>query len=574
MAESFVSAEQYDALLARLAESEKETKRLARELRFSEKRNAVLRLNYDVQINMTKSMAKEKLKQETYVNMLLQICPDIIFMLDGDLRFLLGTDSVRKIIDVEDVLILHGVELPVLLERYHSTAFTPEMLRDLRQVTLDWDHNQTFLEAQVKDNTYEVHILPFKKADFACILVLMHDITELVLARNLAEMASAAKTEFLSRMSHEMRTPMAAIIGMTGIAQDSDSPKRKEECLGKIDNASKHLLGLINDILDMSKIEADKFEIYAHAFAFRGMIDRVVGVTGIRIEEKKQRFVLDLDEAMPAVIVGDELRLTQVITNLLSNAVKFTPDNGTITLSIKCMFDGEGVGTTMKIAVSDTGIGISPAQQSRLFNAFEQLDGGTARQFGGTGLGLAISKRIVEMMGGNIRVESELGNGSTFVFTVPFEKVADGVLETATNLEEEKIPCLKGHTILIAEDIDINQEIIESALEKTGAGLVFAKNGLEAVSAFEAHPDKFGLILMDIQMPLMDGYAATRTIRDLGCPLAEKVPIIAMTANVFQEDVERCLTAGANGHLGKPLDWPALFKILSHYLKPDHAPSL
>jgi len=567
MAESLVSLEQYNALQKRLAESEKETKRLARELRHMEKRNALFKINYETQLSLIKSVAKEKAKQEIYMDILLQSCPNIIFMLDGRLRFMLGTDSIKEIIDVEDALVLHGVELHIILERYNSPAFTQEMLHQIRQASLNWGQERTFLEVQVQDHTYEVHILPFRKRypDFSCIIVLMHDITELVLARNLAEMASAAKSEFLSRMSHEMRTPMSAIIGMTKIAKDADTLERKEDCLDKIGSASRHLLGLINDILDMSKIEADKFEIYSHTFDFKEMLDRVVGVMGIRIEEKGQQFVMDLDEAIPPAIIGDELRITQVITNLLSNAVKFTPESGKIILSARRVPDN---GATLRIAVMDTGIGISLEQQSKLFSAFEQLDGGTARKFGGTGLGLAISKRIVEMMGGSIWIESELGKGSTFVFTMPFENVENTMQETIAKSDKEDAPHLIGHTILAAEDIDINREIMESALEETGVQIVFVENGLEAVSAFKAEPDRFDLILMDIQMPLMDGYEATQTIRALGNPHSGKVPIIAMTANVFREDVERCLAAGANGHLGKPLDQTALFRELARYLKP------
>ena len=564
MAEPFVPAEQYEALLDRVTASEKEVRRLARELRHAERRNALFRLNYEAQLNLTKSVAKEKLRQETYVDMLLRACPDIIFMLDDDLRFLMGTDSIMQIIDVEDVLLLHGVELPAILERYRSLAFTKEMVHQIRQASRNLDQGRVFIKVQVQDSTYEVHILPFKESDanISCIIVLMHDITELVRAKNVAEMASASKSEFLSRMSHEMRTPMNAIIGMAEIAKNSSEQERKEDCLDKIGSASKHLLGLINDILDMSKIEADKFEIYTHPFVIKEMLDRVVSVASIRLEEKELRFEMDLGEAVPPMIVGDELRLTQVITNLVSNAIKFTPNHGKITLSVQCVPDT----SALRISVSDTGIGISQEQQSRLFNAFEQLDGGTARKFGGTGLGLAISKRIVKMMGGRIWIESELDKGATFIFTMPFEPVENGERKAEPEPEEVEIPCLKGHTILIAEDIDINREIIGAALEETSVTIVFAENGLEAVSFFKSEPDRFGLILMDIQMPLMDGYEATREIRALDCDQAGKVPIIAMTANVFREDVERCVAAGANGHLGKPLDWMELFKALSCHL--------
>ena len=570
MSDTHPPAEGHDDLLRRLAVLERENKRLARELRVAEKRNEVFRINFETQLNMTKSAMREKIRQETYVDVFMQSCPDIIFMLDDDLRFLLGTDSVREIIGVDDVMLLHGVELGSALSRYHSPAFTREMVREIRKACGGGVQGRTFIEVQVQHGTYEVHILSFKKTDvnFACVLVLMHDITELVQAKNLAEMASAAKSQFLSRMSHEMRTPMGAIIGMTEIAKNSGDPDRKEDCLDKIGSASKHLLGLINDILDMSKIEANKFEIYTHAFVFREMLDRVASVMSIRVEEKRQEFVLDLDDAVPPVIVGDELRLTQVITNLLSNAVKFTPDGGKITLGIKCSFDDSGKRAFMQVTVTDTGIGISPTQQSRLFNAFEQMDGGTARQFGGTGLGLTISKRIVELMGGEIWIKSDLGSGSSFVFTMPFETADDAASEAVAEPEEEKVPNLVGHAILVVEDIDINREIIGSILEETDAEVVFAENGLEAVSAFEADPDRFAVILMDMQMPLMDGYQATRTIRSLPCPRAAVVPIIAMTANVFKEDVERCMAAGVDGHLGKPLNWSALFRELLRHMNP------
>ena len=563
----FASVEQHDELLKRLAESERKVKRLSRELRHAEKRNSIFRINYETQLSITKSITHEKLRQETYMEIFLKSCPNIIFMLDDELRFLMGTDSVMQIIGVEDVLILRGVELPVILDRHKSQAFTQEMVREIRRAGQDPGQRRVFMEAQVQDSTYEVHILPFRTrdADFSCVLVLMHDVTELVMAKNLAEMANAAKTNFLSRMSHEMRTPMNAIIGMTEIARHSGDPRRKEDCLDKIGSASKHLLGLINDVLDMSKIEADKFEIYSHAFAFKEMMDRVVSVMILGIEKKGQRFEMNLDEAIPPAIIGDELRLTQVITNLLSNAIKFTPERGRIVFCAKVVPDDAEGKSALRVSVADTGIGVSVEQQARLFRAFEQVDGGTARKFGGTGLGLAISKRIVEMMGGDIWIESELGQGATFVFVMPFE-AAESEYRAIVGQASYKAPNLVGHTILVAEDIEINREIIGSALEETGAAVVFAENGQEALAIFRAAPDGFGLILMDIQMPLMDGYEAIKAIRALDCPEACEVPIIAMTANVFREDVERCLTAGANGHLGKPLDWIALFRELAHYL--------
>jgi len=562
-----IPVEQRDDLLRKLAASELEAKRLARNLRRVERRNQILLINYETQISMISAVSREKARQEAYMDIFLQSCPDVVIMFDDDLRFVMGSNSAAQIIGAEDVLALRGMNLGVILERY-DTPFLREMFDEMRRISRNLESGRVFMEARVRDKTYEVHISPFRKdsADFSCILLLMHDITEIVSARNMAEKASAAKSEFLSRMSHEMRTPMNAIIGMTEIAKTASDPGRKEYCLDRIESASRHLLGLINDILDMSKIESGKLEIHPHAFGFREMLDKVISVVGGSAERNKQRLVIDLDETIPQAIVADELRLAQVITNLLSNAIKFTPDRGTIVFAAQRLPRSAHPREALRVSISDTGIGIAPGQHAKLFSAFEQADGGTARKFGGTGLGLAISKRIVEMMGGSIWIESELGRGATFVFTMPFEAALDDARAADDDKKAPKAPRLRGRTILIAEDIEINREIIKWALEDTEADIVFAEDGQEAVYVFMSEPERFSLILMDIQMPLMDGYEAIRAIRALDSPHAAQVPIIAMTANVFKEDVERCLSAGADAHLGKPLDWVALFGALSRYL--------
>ena len=532
--------------------------------------------------------------------------------------------------------------------------------------------------------------------------------TQLVQAKELAEQSSHAKSDFLSRMSHEMRTPLNAIIGMTSIANAADDIEKKQYCLSKIDEASVHLLGVINDILDMSKIEANKFELSFTEFAFEKMLHRVLNVVNFRVEEKNQTLLVDIGADMPAAIESDEQRLAQVIANLLSNAVKFTPESGAITVKAEKLDEEDGI-CTLRIAVSDTGIGISPENQARLFTSFEQADGGIARKFGGTGLGLVISKNIVEMMGGSIWIESEENKGATFVFTIKAriagrkiapllrpdvnwrdlrllavddapevleyfktlsatvnlhcEVAPDG--ETACRMLEEsdppynivfvdwKMPGMDGleltrrikarsgsetvvimisatqksdieseaheagvdrflpkplfssmivdcineclapeqralrpvqdpagstpslkqthnfaqHRILLAEDIEVNREIVLALLEPSGIQVECAENGQEAIDKFKAAPERYDMIFMDIHMPEVDGYEATRRIRALDTPKAASIPIVAMTANVFREDIERCRAAGMNDHVGKPIDMDDVFKMLAKWLQ-------
>ncbi|MDR0886572.1 MAG: response regulator [Clostridiales Family XIII bacterium] len=391
--------------------------------------------------------------------------------------------------------------------------------------------------------------------------------------RRKATAATKVKSEFLANMSHEMRTPMNAIIGMTMIAESTDDPERIRDALKKIHAASNHLLGVVNDVLDMSKIEADKLELSPITFSYKAMIEQVSSVIEPNTDAKNQKFIIDIDENLPDVYYGDDIRLAQVLTNLLNNAMKFTPDGGKIECKVKLTHDDKGM-CTILTEVSDSGIGISEEQRSRLFTSFEQAESNTTRKFGGTGLGLAISRRIIEMMGGKIWVTSQVGVGSVFSYTVTLqrgdERAFEDELKQSLSALESDINALRddfsSDTILLAEDIEINQEIVMAMLESTGVNIDIAQNGVEALAMFSANPIKYNLIFMDIQMPEMDGFEATRQIRALDFAEAKTIPIIAMSANVFREDIERGAEAGMNGHIGKPIDFEVVLGTMRTYL--------
>jgi len=528
--------------------------------------------------------------------------------------------------------------------------------------------------------------------------IIMRDIYTVKLKEALqkATEASKAKGEFLSNMSHEMRTPLNAIIGMTEIGKTSSDLARKNHALNRIQDASTHLLGIINDVLDMSKIEAGKLELSFIEFSIENILRRVINVVSFRVDEKRQKLAINIDSNVPKALIGDDQRLAQVLANLLGNAVKFTPENGSISLDARLEKEENGF-CTIQISVSDTGIGLSAEQQAKLFRSFQQAESTTSRKYGGTGLGLAISKNIVEMMGGRIWVESEQGKGSKFTFTIKLKRGEDEkqkfgersldrsdirvlavddsqvildylkevlkkfgvscdtaisgedalalvekdnnyhvyfidlqmpemdgieltqklktwrsensevVIMTANewtvDAEEAKEagvdkflskplfpPTIEevineylgaktqeaenenvegvyaGRWILLAEDVEVNREIVTALLEPTLVKIDCVENGTQAVNMFAEAPEKYNLILMDIQMPEMDGYEATRRIRAMDIPSAKKIPIIAMTANVFREDIEKCLEAGMNSHIGKPLDFHDLMDKLRKYL--------
>ena len=384
----------------------------------------------------------------------------------------------------------------------------------------------------------------------------------------IAELASHAKGDFLANMSHEIRTPITAIIGMTSIGRDAEGVSKKDYSFDKISDASNHLLGVINDILDMSKIEAGKLELSEVRFCFLEMIERVKDVIRVRSDEKDQNLAVILDDRIPKWLLGDDQRLAQVITNLLSNAVKFTPAKGDITLSAALESETDQ-SCVIRFEVRDTGIGISEEQQARLFSSFQQADKSTTRHYGGTGLGLALSKRIVEIMNGDITLTSKVGEGSTFAFAVEMRKEDEALAEAMALAAAEgalQKDEFDGFTILLAEDIEVNREIIMTLLEPGAMQFVCALNGSEAVELFRERIEDIDLILMDIQMPTMDGYMATRLIREMPEARAKQVPIVAMTANVFKEDVEHCLAAGMNAHVGKPIDVNEVTALLRRFL--------
>ena len=392
-----------------------------------------------------------------------------------------------------------------------------------------------------------------------------------IIAKEHAENSSRAKSEFLANMSHEIRTPINAITGMTDIGRSTNDIEQMKYCFKRIQEASKLLLGIINNILDMSKIESGKIDIVNSEFIFDKMLEQVVNAVNFQIDYKKQKLEILQDKMIPKRIIGDELRLTQVIINLVGNAIKFTPEEGFI--SIKTYFLGEKDGLCIiKISVTDSGIGISSEQQGKLFLPFWQSENNMARKFGGTGLGLAISKNIVEMMGGKIMVESEPGKGSVFSFTFTVTKGTESnFLKNENDFDDDSkykdIPEYNDRCILLAEDIEINREIVQILLKPTCIEIDCARNGMEAVEMFRNNPEKYDLIFMDLQMPEMDGYQATRNIRALDFPNAKIIPIVAMTANTFKEDIESCLASGMNDHVGKPLDFNEVFDKIRTFLQ-------
>jgi len=688
-----------------VAEMQKEIRTLRRRLALAETNLARAHL-VSFALDRVETIWTASLKKELqFFKLVLENTNNVLWLFDIDGRFAYASQAFLTEAGIPNFGLIGGRHFSDVLRPLISNENLAGFNAALNTAAA---HRDTVILEQVIDfnakgspRIFSIHITPMTEDDGTStgIMALFLDITEINDAMEAANRANMAKSDFLANMSHEIRTPMNAIIGMTAIGKAAADAERKDYCFAKIEGASNHLLGVINDVLDMSKIEANKFELAPTEFVFEHMLRQVVNVVCFRVEQKQQNFGVHIDKDIPKTLIGDDQRLAQVITNLLGNAIKFTPDHGSIQLNVDLVSEEDGV-CTIQISVVDTGIGLSPEQQARLFTSFQQAESSTTRKYGGTGLGLAISKSVVEMMGGEIWVESELDKGATFTFTAQFMRgvqqeanpCADvnwgGVrilvldqdpqvlayfgeivrrvgahydtastsqdvhalvekngpyhfyfidwkmpgidsMALANTLKSHPSPCpsvvvimttsadwsgleesaknagvdkflskplfpsaisellveslgvkpqtteaertdgllhFAGSRILLVEDVEINREIVLTLLGPMLMEIDCAVNGAEAVRMFREAPQKYRMIFMDVQMPEMDGYEATRRIRALRMPRAQTIPIIAMTANVFREDVERCIQAGMDDHIGKPLDFQEIQNVLHKYL--------
>jgi signal transduction histidine kinase/CheY-like chemotaxis protein len=541
-----------------------------------------------IAFSIVTDISQEKLTADI-ISTLVQKKYDSVGTVDAHTGKLVAYISNRRVLN--SVMIEKGDSFEKIIHDYNE-KFVIERDREMCNKVLTLDNILKHLNEHdryaVFFSVYEDDAVKMKQKEFfyldkenQMVSFVSSDITEahdkqvkqeeiLRIALKQAEQANAAKSSFLSRMSHDMRTPLNGIIGLTYLTEEMDLPQKAQENLQKIDTSSKFLLGLINDILDMAKAESGKVVLKPEPYSideFNKYLDAVIRPL---CKERKLNFVLDESGVMTRIPLADKLRINQIIFNVLSNAVKYTPEGGTITYTIQASalpHDRVQIIHT----ISDTGIGMSEEFQKKLFEPFTQEEQNESGRIQGTGLGLAIVKRMINLMGGTIQVKSTLGKGSTFIITLDFDTVAPGTQPVKIEAEDaEEAFNMEGRRILLCEDNQLNQEIAKMLLTQKGIEVDIADNGKIGVDRFsKAAPQTYDLILMDIRMPVMNGYEAAKAIRQLDTEDAKSIPIIAMTADAYSEDVQKAKDAGMNGHIAKPIDPNHLYETLQKIMKHD-----
>jgi PAS domain S-box-containing protein len=531
-------------------------------------------------------LKEEQTKQEKFMNMMLENSSNVIILLDGEGRFAYCTNTFLKMAEIQNFGLINGLHFGEVFKRFNNSVFSrhAETCIGLAMVnpgtvkseeTLDIDGSGEY--RIYTTNTTAMRDLSGRVEG---IMILFHDVTETLRAKEAAEMASKAKSAFLATMSHEIRTPLNAILGLSEIQLRNDLPESAHVDLEKIYNSGSTLLGIINDILDISKIEAGNFELIPVDYDTPSLINDTVQLNIVRIGSKPITFKLNIDDTLPARLCGDELRVKQVLNNILSNAFKYTKA-GTVTLRVR--WEKKEQDALMLFAVSDTGQGIKKEDIGKLFSEYSQLDTRANRKIEGTGLGLSITKRLVEMMGGSIEVESEYGKGSTFTVRLrqglieerPIgPEVAENLMsfrliETrrsrGKNLVRARMPYGK---VLVVDDVATNLDVAKGLMLPYGLTIDCVLSGPEAIEKIRKAEVKYDAIFMDHMMPGMDGIEAARVIRsEIGTEYARTVPIIALTANALAGNEEMFLGAGFNAFIAKPIDIMRLDVLLNQWVR-------
>ena len=564
-----ISKKEYEELLLKYKEAEAEKAKLQGMLQAQMKLLENISADIGVLQDFNISIMEEKQRYELYNRFLLMYCPDIIFLLDNDLNFLLGTDVLDKVFKIDDISMFIGRSFLSVWDNYVDRSITDpsssgELKNDAAVILNDILHNNSsnekILNVSIDGAKYQTHFVKIsdEKTSFKGILVLMHNVTEIIEIKKIAEQANKAKSDFLAKMSHEIRTPMNAIIGLLDSIAKEPLSGQQSDSLMNIKKSAYVLLNIINEILDFSKIEAGKLVLNPTNFSLITMLDNVNSLWKNTADIKNLAYEYEFSKNLPPFIFADEIRLRQVLENIISNSIKYTRQG-------KIKFKAYADDTNLFFKISDTGIGIKKDEIEKLFKPFEQLDTEKNRYVVGTGLGLTIVHHICNIMGGKISVDSVYGEGSEVYLTIPFVPGESCILpDGIKNNIQFSAPNAK---VLVVDDIEMNLIVAETVLNTFDINPDVASSGMTALELIKEK--EYDIIFMDQMMPEMNGTETTALIRKFN-DYYSKVPIIALTANAIRGADQTFLTSGFNGYISKPIDINLMEQCLTQWLKKNN----